>query len=708
MDTLFESFHFARPLWFLAIIPTAIALYYFVNQVRSAQLWSKHISPELLSQLTDKQTGTGKSLLFAGLVSGLLLLLIIALAGPSLKSENVQTLQTDDTLVVILDLSLSMMAEDVKPSRLQRMKFKLQDLLEKRKTGYTALVVYSGDAHVVVPLTEDTETIKHLAKSLSPWMIPSKGSRLHRAMEEANNLLEAYPSSNSRILLFTDEISEQQLDQTLAIAKYPTYVIGVGTTSGAPIPLPDGKLLKDNKQNIVITKFIDDQPKTLAKETGGSFRTLSVDDSDISDALSFQPKHKESSEDLQKLAAVKDYGYLLLIPAFFMMILSFRKGWLLAVGLIVLQPIDSYATQAAADDITSTTENYENSVWDQLWLNQSQRAQKAYDMKDYTTASKLFDDPIKKADAYAKNKQWQEAESTYQGLPSATAKYNLANVQAQQGKWEQAEKSYDQAIEAAKSENRQDILERALKDKNLIEQLKKQQQSQENQQQNGQEGQNQDQQNSENQDGNENQDGQPSDSQQENNQQQDGQQGNQSQNDPSQSDSGSSEQNGSDSQAQQNESQQNRDQSQNAQQESQSSPQNQGASDQESQSGQNDANLNEQQAQSAAEKAEQNQDAMSQSQSADAHDSEEHDSEEQGASSQAAQTMQDKDQQGVEDYGNAAAMTPTMEPSPEDVEEQKYQQILRKVQSDPSILLENKFRIQHYQRNKPENEAQVW
>ncbi|MFC3153362.1 VWA domain-containing protein [Litoribrevibacter euphylliae] len=699
MDTLFDSFHFARPLWFLAIIPAALALYYFINQVRSAQLWSKHISPELLSQLTDKQTGTGKSLMFAGLMSALLLLLIVALAGPSMKSENVQTLQTDDTLVIIMDLSLSMMAEDVAPSRLQRMKFKLQDLLEKRQTGYTALVVYSGDAHVVVPLTKDSDTIQHLAKSLSPWMVPSKGSRLHRAMEEANNLLQAYPGSNSRILLFTDEISEQQLDKTLSIAKYPTYVIGVGTPSGAPIPLPDGKLLKDNKQNIVVTKFIEEQPKTLAKETGGSFNMLSVDDSDISDALSFKPDRKESQEDLQKLAAVKDYGYLLLIPAFFMMLLSFRKGWLLALGLIILQPVDTYAAQAN----TSTTEpsvsspKYESSVWDQLWLNESQQAQKAYDMKNYATAAKLFDDPIKKADAYAKNKQWQDAESAYQGLPSATAKYNLANVQAKQQKWEDAEKSYDQAIEAAKAENRQDILERAQKDKSIIEQMKQQQQAQNNQQQNGQDGQdnqNKDQQSGENQNG------------QEGDQSQNNQGSNQDQSDASEQNSNNSENQQSSQENSQPNSQQgsqnDSEQNQSSEQQSQSSQQNQGASDQESQSGQSDANLNEQQAQSAAEKAEQNQDAMSQSQS-DAQASEDED-----VSGQATQAMQDDDQQGVEDFGKTQAISPTMEPSPEDVEEQKYQQILRKVQTDPSILLENKFRIQHYQRNKPENEAQVW
>ncbi|GLQ30728.1 VWA domain-containing protein [Litoribrevibacter albus] len=694
MDAFFDSFHFARPLWFLALIPVVVAIYYFLNQVRSAQLWSKHIAPELLSQLTDKQSGSGKSYLFSGLVGVLLTLCIVALAGPSFESQQVKTLKTDDTLVVIMDLSLSMMAQDMQPSRLQRMKFKLQDLLDKRKTGYTALIVYSGDAHVVVPLTEDADTIKHLAKTLSPWMIPSKGSRLSRAVEEANKLLDAYPSSNARILLLTDEISDQQLDKTLAISNYPTFVIGVGTEAGAPIPLPDGKLLKDNQQNIVITKFIDEQPKALAKKTGGIFSTLNVDDSDITPALSFEPNQSETPEALQQMAAIKDYGYLLLIPALFLMLMSFRKGWLLAVGFILINPTDGFAVTSQAE-----SPSYQSSLWDDLWLNQSQQAQKAYDQKDYATAAKLFSDPLKKADAYAKNKQWQLAEESYRGQPSATAKYNLANVQAEQGKLDESIQSYQAAIDAAKQEHNQTVLDRAKKDKAAIEALKKQQEQQQNQQsKDGQEGQDGQQDNSDQSD-QQSSDQQSSDGQ--NSDQQSGQdQSNEGQSNDSQSNEGQSGQNKDEQQGangdSSNSNQDPNSDTENSQQ-SQGSNKNQDASNQQSSSSSSDAGLDEEQAQSAAQKAQANEAQMQ-------------DGPTDGQKAQGAQATNSEpyDQNDVTDYQQGSAVQSSMEPSQEDIEEQKYQQILRKVQSDPSVLLENKFRIQHYQRNKPENEAQVW
>ncbi len=686
METLFESFHFARPMWLLALLPIGFIVYLFLGQIRSTQLWSKHIAPELLQQLTDTQSTATKSYLFSALVAALSVLLVLALAGPSFESKNVQTLKTDDTLVVIMDMSLSMLAEDVKPSRLQRMKFKLQDLLEKRQTGFTALIAYSGDAHVVVPLTEDTQTIQHLAKSLSPWMIPSKGSRLSRAVEEANKLLDAYPSSNARILLFTDEISDQQLDKTLAISRYPTFVVGIGTQSGAPIPLTAGKLLKDNKQNIVIARFNADQPKTLARKTGGQFNVLSVDDGDIEAALAFEPKHSETPEAMQQLAAVKDYGYLLLIPALFLMLMSFRKGWLLALSLVLIQPTDSYANTQATNEAMDQELLYEPSLWDYLSLNQNQQAEKAYQLKDFGTAAKQFTNPLRQGDAYAKARLWHDAETAYQGQPSAVAKYNLANVQAQQWKLEEAIASYQHAIDAAQTEQHKEVLERATKDKayleQLLEQMRNQQENQEQQQ--GQEGS----------DSQQDQSGDPSSGEQSSGDQSSSDQSPNEQASDDQTQGSQNEQQGADQDdASESDQQQAGSQGDDSQSQSSASQNPSEADQQQASSNENKGELSDEQAQSAAQASE---DSLSEETEQDAN---------QAMSSQAAPQPGD---QGISDYSEGTSITSGGEPTEEDIEEQKYQQILRKVQTDPSILLENKFRIQHFQRNKPENEAQVW
>ena len=693
MESMIESFTLARPWWLLALVPVLIGLYFFIQRVRSAQQWNKHIAPELLSQLTDNDSSSSKPYWLSSIVFLVSLSAVIALSGPSFKSNQVQSLQTDDTLVVILDLSLSMLAEDVKPSRLQRVKFKLQDLLEKRKTGYTALIVYSGDAHVVVPLTEDTETIEHLAKSLNPWMIPSKGSRLYRAIEEANKLLEAYPSSNSRILLFTDEISNAQLNKSLEISQHPTYVVGVGSASGAPIPLPDGKLLKDGQQNIVIAKLHKEQVNALASKTGGSYNPLSINDSDIEDALTFEPSDQNDRDEMNELAAVKDFGYLLLIPLLFLMLLSFRKGWILVLPLFLIQPDHSFSaeTDPATENIPADI-----SVWDSLWKNQSQQAQQLFNQGNYSAAADLFEDPLRKGTAYAKAQDWQNAEEAFQQANTATGKYNLANVQAQQGKLDEALKSYDAAIEHATKEENQNVLERARKDKALLEQLKDQQQNQQQNQSDQQDSQGeQDSQNQQDSEGQENSNQQNNSGDQQNSQdKQESQSGNDDSGNPQDA------QQNSDSSDDQNPSDQSSDQDSNSQKDQQSQ-QNQQSSDQQSDQNQSssgsseqqeESSLNEQSAQQAAQKANESREEL-----------------EQQATAQNAQSSETEEQNqeptGIHDYQTEGRPQPL---SQEEIDEQKYQQTLRKIQTDPSILLENKFKIQHYQRNKPANESQVW
>jgi Ca-activated chloride channel family protein len=488
-------------------------------------------------------------------------------------------------------------------------------------------------------------------------------------VEEANKLLSAYPSSNSRVLVFTDEISKQQLDKTLAISKHPTYVVGVGTQTGAPIPLPDKKLLKDNRQNIIVAKFSDENPKQLAHNTKASYHFLSVNNDDISDALNFEPNQQQQAQALEALSALKDYGYLLLIPMLFLFLLTFRKGWLFMFALFIIQPESSYANTVHSETTDST--------WASFWQNQQQQAQTAYDQGDYETAANLFETPLEKGNAYAQAKQWENAETQYKQLNNANGLYNLANVQAQQGKLDEALESYDSAIKEATKENNQNALNRAQKDKQLIEQLKQQQEQQEQQEQQNkdQQGQNGDQQN------NSDQNQQSQDSQQQNSE-------NQSQSDKSQS-SSDREQSSSGSSSEQNSAELDEQQAQDAAdsaQKNQQEPDKQDSDQQEP----SQQNASQQNTRSALSEEEQSRDENATQGSAEASSNQE--------------SQQDADQ-GIHDYQTTQSTEPL---DPEDIEEQKYQQILRKIQSDPSVLLQNKFKIQHYQRNQPEHEAQVW
>src|SRR5690606_4082420 len=137
--------------------------------------WRREIAPDLLDHLLDHRGERRMRwpwwLAFAGWVLGCL-----ALAGPTWEKLPQPVLQKRDALVVVLDLSLSMTVADVQPSRLQRARYKILDLLQRRTEGLTGLVAYAGDAHVVTPLTDDTATIANLVPALAPDMMPIYGS----------------------------------------------------------------------------------------------------------------------------------------------------------------------------------------------------------------------------------------------------------------------------------------------------------------------------------------------------------------------------------------------------------------------------------------------------------------------------------------------------------------------------------------------------
>ena len=164
---LVADFHFQRPLWLLAIPLGWIAVYLLTRVANQASQWQRHISSALLPYLLDRgQTlSTNRpwpALILALTIAGL------AMAGPSWEKLPQPVHKSERGLVILLDMSPSMMAQDLKPSRLVRARLALIDLLSERREGTTALIAFAGEAHVVTPLTDDTDTIISLLPALSP------------------------------------------------------------------------------------------------------------------------------------------------------------------------------------------------------------------------------------------------------------------------------------------------------------------------------------------------------------------------------------------------------------------------------------------------------------------------------------------------------------------------------------------------------------
>ncbi len=487
MDDFITNFHFIRPAWLLLMLPVPL-LWTRLSQGRSGvSQWARTISPDLIEALLDQTPSRGSRSLAAITALGLVLS-SLALSGPSWSRIEQPVQQRNDPLVIILDLSLSMLTEDVKPSRLVRARQKIADILRQRQEGLTGLVVYAGDAHTVAPLTDDTKTIENLLGSLSPGMMPVLGSHPEMALQLALKLMHNSAMNEGRILLITDGIDDIS-DFTQSVSpSFPVYVLGIGTAEGGPIPLDfldrPGQFLEDRQGTRIVTRLDVERLSKVAQLSYGEYHSLTLSDEDINTLL--QPKH--ATDDLSEASTRtfdvwQDRGYLLIFLLLPLVLLAFRKG---AVVVLLLCILPAPAQGSTLDDL-----------WSGLWSRSDQQAYRALNNGDPEKAERLFRDDYRKGLAEYRSGDYelsaqrlarffqshQNDNTTGQGerdIPPQEQTYNLGNALAKAGKYTEAIAAYEQTL-ATDPEH-----EDAAFNKALVEDLLKEQQSSsgnENQQQ---------------------------------------------------------------------------------------------------------------------------------------------------------------------------------------------------------------------------------
>ena len=185
-----ETFHFLQPDWFYLLIPLAGIILFLLKPVSgSSNPWLKVIDKDLLPWLKVKSAGSN-SRHFAWLLAAGWIIAVIALANPVWEKLPQPVFQTDQARVIVLDLSLSMNSTDFKPTRIERARFKVSDILALKQEGVIGLVVFAGDAFVVSPLTRDAETIASQLQALKPGIMPVQGSRADLGLLKAAELLK--------------------------------------------------------------------------------------------------------------------------------------------------------------------------------------------------------------------------------------------------------------------------------------------------------------------------------------------------------------------------------------------------------------------------------------------------------------------------------------------------------------------------------------
>jgi Ca-activated chloride channel family protein len=399
--------------------------------------------------------------------------------------------RNQQAVVLGLDLSQSMQAEDVKPDRLSQARFKLLDLLATRKAAQTGLVVFAGDAFAVSPLTDDIENISEQVKNLTPDVMPVAGSLLAPAIQQALDLFKQSGVGQGQILLITDGVSDTERAMAAAEkaqkAGFPVSILAIGTEAGAPIPQRHGGFLTDASGQTVMAKVNTANLQTIAQAGGGKFAASTVDDTDINQLIhGWQLSGNTALTDGKgrQIDTWVNQGYWLLLLLIPFAVFAFRRGYLASILLVALC-LPSLPQPAHAASLES------------MWLNPDQRGLKALNAGNAEKAEQLFKDSEWKAAAAYKNKDFKTAEKLYSEDKSATGQYNLGNSLAMQGKLPEAVKAYEQALTL--QANFPDAKANLETVKKALEQQDKQQQAQNNQQ--NQQGDKQNQQNSQDQPG---------------------------------------------------------------------------------------------------------------------------------------------------------------------------------------------------------------
>ena len=432
---MFDDFHFLRPLWLLAAAPLAFLLWRMSRGDGSSDIWDEVCDLHLLHYLLVGSTLQRRWWL--RIVGLAWLLCVIALAGPTWSQLEQPIYKGRTARVIVLDLSLSMDADDLKPSRLTRARFKVLDILERSREGQAALIVYAQDAFVVSPLTDDSNTISALVPVLSTEIMPGQGSRMIHALRKADEILEHARVSSGEIIVLTDGVSE--LDQTLEVIREirkhgrQTSFIGVGTTQGAPIPLTRGGILKDADGAIVIPKLDASALNTLAQAGGGRFSRITVDDRDVSALLTPRGGAWFEAADATHLSADqwREDGIWLVLLLLPLACLAFRRGWvlvlLMGVGLSP-QPVEAFG-------------------WKDLWSRSDQQAANAMSVGDPAAAAALFEDTQWRATAHYRAGAYDLALEEFAASADADAHYNRGNTLVRLGDLRNALTAYDLALE---------------------------------------------------------------------------------------------------------------------------------------------------------------------------------------------------------------------------------------------------------------------
>ena len=268
-------FRFEDPiyLYLLALIPVLVIIRLLMVHQQKKRL-RRFGDPELVCQLMPDVSRFRPAVKFYLLLLALSLL-IVMVARPQFGTKISHEKRTGIETIIAMDVSNSMLAEDVAPSRLDRSKMMVENLVDNFTNDKIGLIVFAGDAFIQLPITSDYVSAKMFLSSISPSMIATQGTDIAAAINMASNSFTQQEGVGKAIIVITDgEDHEGRAVEAAKDAKAKgmrVYVLGVGSPNGAPIPIGDGEFLKDNTGQTVMTGLNEQMCRELAQAGGGAY-----------------------------------------------------------------------------------------------------------------------------------------------------------------------------------------------------------------------------------------------------------------------------------------------------------------------------------------------------------------------------------------------------------------------------------------------------
>ncbi len=334
-----ESFRFAHAeyLYILLVIPVFVVLF-ILSRISRHRLLRKFGDHSLITQLMPSVSSSRPILKFSIWIAAIGLL-IVALAQPQFGSKLLTSKRKGIELMIALDVSNSMMAEDIKPNRLERAKRAIAKLTERLRDDKLGLIVFAGQAYVQLPITTDYVSAKLFLDAINTGIVPVQGTAIGSAIQLAMKSFTPTFNGSKAVIVITD--GENHEDDAVGAAKQAqekkmiVHTIGMGLPQGAPIPIGEGNkdFMKDKDNNVVVTKLDENMLMQIATAGGGTYIRANNAEVGLNNLFNEIEKMEKSVLNSRDYSEYDDQFPLFLVLAFILILIDFlildrRNKWL--------------------------------------------------------------------------------------------------------------------------------------------------------------------------------------------------------------------------------------------------------------------------------------------------------------------------------------------------------------------------------------------